>query len=79
MKFKIYGVQERGTKTFFRLVYDNDDDDIDLVACDANGEAVHNGLILSIKPSGDIVLWPHVPNTLGLSLDSSSRVNIIYA
>jgi len=77
MKFKIYGVQERGTKTFFRLVYGCND--IDLVACDEDGKAVEGGLILSIKPSGNIVLYSDVPDTLGLSLDSSSRVNIIYA
>jgi len=77
MKFEIYGVQKAEKKTFFRLVYIGED--IDLVACNEDGKAVEGGLILSIKPSGKIVLYSDVPNTLGLSLDSSSRVNIIYA
>jgi len=78
MKFRIYEDKKKEAKVFFRLVYDIPRGDIDLVACNEDGETIDDGLILSIKPSGHVALYSDVSDRIGLSLDSESRVDFFY-
>ena len=73
-KFKIYGGNEKDKATFLKLsVYDRTID-IDLVACDSDGNKLGSPYILSITDEGTLLLYPSVNPNIGLKLDKSGRI-----
>jgi len=76
VRFKVYDdTPEKKEKTvYFRLR--EDDGDIDLIACDEEGNRLINGTILFISAGGRLQLCTDVNPNIGLDLDEEGCIEL---
>jgi hypothetical protein len=49
---------------------------IDLIACDADGNILNRGCLLTLNTCGNLTLYPDFNDKLGFELDSNCRIQV---
>lgn len=75
MKFKIFNKKDDGEEVYFKLVESiRYNAAITLVACDKDGERIHQGNILTINNDGTLKRCTDINDDIGLKLNSLGQI-----